>query len=394
MLYRYLALDPRGRETRGTAEAGSPADARALLRGKGLQAFQVEEILPKASGSFRGGWAGLSGRRLDRLAEGTRYLALLLRTGIPLAQALSVLSQQVTDPPFREVLADLAARVREGASFDQALSVHPRVFPALYVQVASAGALAGELPRVLLELSEHYVRQKDLRDRVLSALLYPFLMALVGTGVLGFLLAFVVPRVTSVLLEQGQVLPWPTELLLWASTLVTERAWIVLPVLLAAALVGARFARTTAGGRFLDRLMLGLPVMGDLYRKQSVARWAGTMSTLLGTGIPVTQALGIARGVAGSVLLSEEIGRLESESLRGSRLLPPAVGFVAGVGEEAGELDRVLADVSIAFGKEVQVATGRLTELLNPVLIVGLGLVVGFIVAAVLLPITDFSKIR
>jgi general secretion pathway protein F len=399
VLYRYEAVDPTGKMTTGTAEAGSPADARALLRDRGLIAYEVEQARAEKEKKTGGGvsWLNLSGRRLDLLTQTTRHLALLLRAGVPLGQALGVLVQQIQDKPFREILEQVASRVKEGTDVDAALAAHPRYFPELYIHVVRAGVQAGELPKVLVELAAYYTRQKKLRDRVVSALTYPALMCLVGALVLVFLLAFVVPKVTNVLLEQKRALPWPTEVLLWVSGTVTQYWWAILPAAAAAGYGAIRFVR----GR--DRILFRVPVVGDLFRKQIVARWAGTMSTLLTSGIPVAQALAVVRGAVGSAAMADDIARLErevtegaslSDALKRSRVLPPAVGFVAGVGEESGELHEVLREIAESYNDEVDVASGRLTDLLNPVLIVVLGLVVGFIVAAILLPITDFSNIQ
>jgi len=406
MLYRYVALDSSGKTAAGTAEAGSPADARALLRDRGLMAHTLDEAVRKEGGRGRRGevsWTNLSGKRLDLLAQAVRHLALLLRAGLPLAQALTVLAHETRDSSFRSVLEDVACRVREGMAIDEALSSHPRYFPELFVHVARAGVQAGELPKVLVEVAAYYARQKKLRDRVVSALTYPALMCLVGALVLVFLLAFVVPRVTEVLLAEKRALPWPTEVLLVVSGFVSQYWYLALGIATMAAMGLGWLRRTTFGRRMIERSLLLVPVLGNLYRHQAVARWSGTMATLLASGIPVAQALGVVRGTAGSVLLAEDIGRIErevvegvsfSEAVKRSRILPSSVGFVAGVGEEAGDLDKVLREVADSFNEEVDVTSSRLTDLLNPVLIVVLGLVVGFIVAAILLPITDFSQIR
>ncbi len=409
MLYRYDAMDLTGKAASGTAEAGSPADARAQLRDRGLMAFRMEEAVPVPEGgrpARRGGrisWLNLSGRKLDLLSQHTRELALLLRTGVPPVQALGVLAAQVEDAAFRRILEDIASRVREGEALDGAFAAHPGYFTDLYVHVVRAGTQMGELPRVLASLSAYYQRQKKLRDRVVSALTYPALMSLVGLLVLIFLLTFVVPRVTAVLLEQKKSLPWPTEVLLLASGFVTEWWWAALGGVAILGIIARRLLGTDIGQRLADRATLRLPIVGKLFRKQAVARWAGTMSNLLASGIPVAQALSIVRGAVGNRALADEVGRLEKEVLEGSslsgalkrsRLLPPSVGFMAGVGEEAGDLEGVLREVAQNYDEEVEVVSGRLTEILNPVLVVFLGLIVGFIVAAILLPITDFSKIQ
>jgi general secretion pathway protein F len=406
VLYRYEAVDSAGKTSAGTAEAGSPADARAQLRDRGLIAYEVRQAQPegkKASKPKGVSWLNLSGRRLDLLTQSMRHLALLLKAGVPLGQGLGVLAQQIEDRPFREAVEQVASRVKEGSDFDAALAAHARYFPDLVIHVVRAGVQAGELPKVLIELAAYYTRQKKIRDRVVSALTYPALMCMVGGLVLVFLLGFVVPKVTSVLLEQKRVLPWPTEVLLWISGVVTEYWWVLVPAVVVLGFGLLRFFATDRGRRLRDRILLRVPVLGDLFRKQIVARWAGTMSTLLSSGIPIAQALSAVRGAVGSAALADDIGRLEeevlggaslSEALKRSRVLPAAVGFVAGIGEESGDLTEVLRDVADSYNDEVDVASGRLTDLLNPVLIVVLGLVVGFIVAAILLPITDFSNIQ
>jgi type II secretory pathway component PulF len=403
MLYRYEALDTAGKVTKGTEEAGSPVEARAGLRDRGLLPTELSPLRADKPGSSGPAWVGLSGRRLDLVAGATRHLALLLRTGVPLGQALEVLAGQSEDRGFGMALRDVALRVKEGSEVGEALSAQGRYFPPLLVEGIRAGVEAGDLPRVLVDMAAHYARQKKMRDRLISAITYPALMSAVGVLVLVFLLAFVVPKVTAILLEQERALPWPTIVLLAASDFLSSFGWAILP---GVALAIAFLVRLTWQGRgrfWRDRALLALPVVGGLVRKQVVARWAGTMSTLVASGLPVVQALRASRGAVGNGALEAELFRLEeeivsgsslSQALAGCRLLPPALGLVAGVGEEAGDLSGALREVADTYDQEVEVAATRLTDLLNPVLIVVLGVVVGFIVAAILLPITDFSNVQ
>ncbi len=408
-LFKYEALDSSGNTVRGTLDAGTPAEARSSLRERGLHAKSladaiasstIAKINAKQQGSS---WSGFSGRRLDLLSEFSRHLSMLLKTGLPLTQALSVLSEQVEDVRFRNVLQDVAIRVREGASLDESLSCHPKYFPELAVCVARAGAAAGSLPHVLSELSTYYLRQKRLRDKVVSALTYPALMSSIGILVLTFLMAFVVPKVTAVLLEQQHALPWPTEVLLFISTFIQNWWPALILTVVGLAVLGNAIIKTNSGRRMLDGMLLKLPVLGNLFKKQAVARWADTMSNLIFSGIPVAQALAVVRNAVGNKVLEDEIILLEKAVLEGRDLsdaikqgsaLPKSIGFVVGVGEESGELARVLKDVAAGYNEEVEVVSGRLTDLINPILIVFLGLVVGFIVAAILLPITDFSQVQ
>ena len=414
-LFRYEALNADGRKVRGTTDADTAVEARASLRGKGLETVRLEAAAIRAARAAKqdndatpatqvgSDWRNWGGKRLDQLATFSRHLAMLLRTGLPLAQALSVLSEQFEETRFREVVQDLSTRVREGASLDQALQEHPKYFPALFLCMTRAGAASGSLAKVLSKVAAYYGRQKQLFDRLVSAVTYPILMGLVGLTVLIFLMAFVVPKVTEVLLEQKRVLPWPTEVLLAVSGFLQNWWWAVLLGLLLLVIGVRAFFRTHVGRLLFDRLLLRIPFFGGLIRKQAVARWADTMGNLLASGIPVAEALTTVRGALGNLVLAKEVERMESaiiegqdlsEALKVSPHFPKSLGFVVGVGEEAGELPQVLDEVASGYNEEVTVQSGRVADALTPVLIVFLGLVVGFIVAAILLPITDFSQIQ
>ncbi|MCZ7648082.1 MAG: type II secretion system F family protein [Planctomycetota bacterium] len=404
-LFRYVALDAHGRTVKGTADAGTPAEIRAALRSQGLHTTRLEPFVRTTS---RGpvhlpDWLASGGRQLDRLAAFSRQLAMLLKAGLPLAQALDVLGRQLEERCLRELAQDLAVRVREGDSLDAALAAHPRAFPKLFVAVARAGAASGQLGPVLSTMAAFYTRKKRLRDKVVSALTYPALMCGIGFLVLAFLMAFVVPKVTAVLLEQQRVLPWPTEVLLALSGLIQDYWWALLLGMGWLGWIFSVLLRSERGRRGLDRILLAVPVIGELLRKQAIAHWADTMSHLLASGLPAAQALSIAHEALGNRVLAADLSQLErrilegqslSEALKASAFLPPAVGFAAGVGEESGDLAGVLREIAEGYHEEVGLVAGRLTDLVNPILIVVLGLLVGFIVAAILLPITDFSQVQ
>jgi len=216
-------------------------------------------------------------------------------------------------------------------------------------------------------------------------------------------LRFVVPKGTAVLLEQKRALPWPTQALLATSNFIQDWWWALIAAGALSAWCMSIVLRSESGRRTFDRLLLSLPVIGDLFRKQAVARWADTMSNLLQSGIPVAQSLSVVKGALGNRVLAEDVEALEkaiidgkdlSAALKGSKALPQSIAFAVGVGEESGELARVLRDVAQSYNEEVELVSGRLTDLVNPVSIVFLGLLVGFIVAAILLPITDFSNVQ
>lgn len=405
--YRYEALDASGVIIRGTMDAGTPAEARAALRERGFHTRNLEPAVAVTTAKPKESTGALTwdftGRRLKLLSEFSRHLAMLLKSGLPLAQSLAVLSDQIENQSFKEVVQDVSTRIRDGASLDEALSAHPRDFPEFYICIARSGAASGNLAHVLANVATYYTRQRALRDKVISALLYPFIMAIVGFIVIVFLMAFVVPRVTAVLIEQRRALPWPTEVLLATSNFVVNWWWVVLAAAVLLALLFRRLAVVPAVQAYLDRLLLTLPIVGNIKKKQAVARWSDTMSNLLASGIPVLQALSVVKNVLDNRVLRNEVETLESAVLNGedlsaalksSKYLPRSLGFVVAVGEESGDLPRVLHELAQSYNEEVEITSGRLTEIVNPVMIVFLGLIVGFIVAAILLPITDFSQVQ
>lgn len=406
-LYRYEALNTAGKAVTGTADAGTPAEARANLRDMGLYTTRVELAVAPDEIGARGGVASqigrsLGGKRLELLAGFSRHLSMLLKAGLPLAQCLEVLANQFEDKRFREVIRDIETRVREGAAFHEALAIHPKHFPDLFVCVARAGSASGNLAEVLQSIAAYYTRQKRLRDKVVSALTYPALMSTIGLMVLIFLMAYVVPKVTSVLLEQNRALPWPTEVLLFISGFFQDWWWAVLLAVAFGGWLLSAILRSDRGAFTVDKMLLSLPILGELFRKQAIARWADTMSNLLSSGLPVAQALSLVGNSMGNRVLRHEVAKLEdavmegsdlSLALKQSRYLPASIGFAVGVGEQSGDLSRVLSDLADGYNEELEVVSGRLADMINPVLIVFLGLIVGFIVAAILLPITDFSQV-
>jgi general secretion pathway protein F len=410
--YRYEALDDSGNVVQGTMDAGTPAELRANLRQAGLHTRKLDLAVAKSApqpataatsvASTTSNWY-VSGARLALLSEFSRHLALLLRSGLPLTESLAVMSDHIEHTAFREVIRDVNVRVREGATLDAALTAHPKYFPEFFICVARAGLASGRLAEVLSAVGSYFARQKRLRDKVISALTYPFLMMFVGINVIVFLMAYVVPRVTTVLLEQRQTLPWPTEVLLFISNFAVNWWWLLIVLFSVCWLLIRQALRSPAGRMQLDGLLLRTPVVGNLVRKQAVARWADTMSNLMASGIPVLQSLSIVKNVLGNKALVDEVTRLEkavieggdlSAALKTCRYLPRSLGFVVAVGEETGDLPRVLGEVAESYNEEVEVMSSRLAELVNPVMIVFLGLAVGFIVAAILLPITDFGQIQ
>ncbi len=397
-IFAYRGLQPDGRAVRGVIEADSARGARARLRRDGIFPTEVQEESPRASGA---GWARVRGRiSTAELALLSRQLGTLIGAGVPIVEALGAVGEQSERPAVTRVLSHVRDRVTQGASLADALAEHPSVFSQLYVGMVRAGEAAGALDLVLDRLATYTESQTRLAAKVRGALAYPLLMAVVSTGIVGFLLGFVVPRVTKIFAEQHQALPLPTRLLLGISGLVASGWWLIALLALggAAALVAAR--RRPAARLWLDRRLLEAPYIGGVLSRVAAARFARTLATLLESGIPLLAALDVAGSVTGHPAMEGAVaaaraavreGEALAPPLRRSRVFPPLLVHMIAVGEGSGELETLLARAAESYEQEVESSLGTVTAVLEPAMILVMGGVVLFIVLAILLPIFEIN---
>jgi general secretion pathway protein F len=301
------------------------------------------------------------------------------------------------------VLRDVREKVTQGASLADALAFHPAYFGELFVNMVKAGQAAGTLDVVLKRLADYMQKQNRMRARVKAALAYPVVMLFIGTLVVIGLMTFVVPRILAVIKAAGKgqaTLPLPTQILIGASRLVADWWWAFLLVLFLVWLT-YRGALRSEGFRYQrDRFLLRVPVVGDLLKKQAVSRFAVTLATLLRSGVPALHALTIVKNVVDNQVLARVVGEVHDRILEGadiagplkkSGIFPPVVGYMISIGEQSGQLEEMLERIAESYDEELDVATTKFTSILEPILIVFMAVVVGFIVLAVLLPIMDIG---
>jgi general secretion pathway protein F len=400
-VYTYKAFTTAGQLKSGIADADSPREARLKLRRDGLlvtDIAEVEGLARKKSSRWRQ-------RRMRRLTarempQATRQLATLLGSGIALNDALKALVEQIETPALETVFRDVREKITQGASFAEALEQHPGVFPPLFVSMVRAGEAAGNTDVVLERLAQFMLKQSRMKNRVIAALLYPLIMVGVGSIVVTVLMTKVVPKLIVLVESRGGELPGPTALLKSISEFLGAYWYLLLlAVVLANMAVGA-VRRTPAGRYRTDRILLGLPIFGDLFKKQAISRFAVTLSTLLKTGVPVLEALRIVRDIVGNSVLQRVLDDLHKAILQGadiatplkrSGVFPPAVGYMIAVGEQSGELERVLDRLAEAYETEVEIATERLTAVIEPVMILIMAVLVAFIVMAIVLPMLQLG---
>ena len=400
-VYTYKAFTTGGQLKSGIADADSPREARLKLRRDGLlvtDLAEVEGITRKKTSRFR--QMRLRRRTARELPQTTRQLATLLRSGIALNDALKALVEQIETPVLEAVFRDVRERIGQGASFAEALEQHPGVFPPLFISMVRSGEAAGNTDVVLERLALFMQKQSRMKNRVVAAMIYPMIMLLVGTIVVIILMTKVVPKLIVLVESRGGELPGPTALLKATSDFLASYWYLLLAGLILINMSVGAIRRTPAGRYRTDQILLGLPIFGDLFKKQAISRFAITLSTLLKTGVPVLDALRIVRDVVGNSVLARVLDDLHSAILRGadiatplkrSGIFPPAVGYMIAVGEQSGELEHVLDRLAEAYETEVEVATERLTAVIEPIMILLMAVVVAFIVMSIILPMLQLG---
>jgi type II secretory pathway component PulF len=396
-VFTYRALDPRQRTQSGTVAADTPASARQALRARGLAIASVEPVRPQTARRWRLPW---SKGNQEQVAELWRNLAVLLQAGVPLADALSVCLRQQRGP-IQTALRQLHESVTSGQPFAEALALHPHWFDALTRAIVQVGERSGFLAGALAELADYQARRRAVANRLGTALIYPVILCLVGTAVVIFLMSHVVPQLVEVLAAAGRELPAPTRLLKALSDALMRYGPVLLLAFCALALSTAACRRTRRGKRLLERCLMSLPVLGDLLRKAWVARISLMLSTMLRADVRFTEALRTVRHGLPHRLYADELERLESaieagadigQPLRDSRLIPPLVVHLLAIGQESGELPRMLEQLRASYEKEVNLALSRFLAVLEPALILVLAVVIGFVVFATLLPILETTR--
>ena len=421
-IFEYKALTSSGKTKKGIVDADTARDARSKLRSDHMHVTEMWEVADKKSKkdksvskktrslpAKKGKPGGLLSKEIELfqpkistrdLATFTRQFSTLLRSGIQLADALNALVEQCADPHLERVLRNVKEEITSGNNLAEAMAKHPRFFSDLYVNMVRAGEASGRLDVVLTRIADYLQKQASLKGKVLAAITYPAIMVIVGMAVVIFLMSYVVPRITQILKDRGQPLPFITEILMTASDF-TKAYWIYV---LLAMFIGGFFLKsligTDAGRLKFDALLLRLPIFGTLFSKQAISRFALTFSTLLKSGLPALDSLKIVALVVNNAKLTQVINNIHARIIEGadiatpirkSKVFPPMVGYMVSVGEQSGQLEEILDRIAESYEEELDLTIQRLTSMIEPIIIILLAVVVGFIIAAVLLPLLDFS---
>jgi general secretion pathway protein F len=332
----------------------------------------------------------------------TRQLATLIGAGFPLVSALDALVPQTKSHGFKKILAQIKNLIVEGNSFAQALSKYPGAFSPLYVNMVRAGETSGTLEIVLEQLADITEKQQALMNRIQTALAYPIFMMVIGTIVLLVLLIYIVPSITSIFADMDQVLPTPTRILIFLSEFFKSYWWSILIVLVAIGVFFNRAKKTAKGRYWIDKTTLLLPGMGILAKKLAVARFARTLGSLLDNGVSMLIAMDIVKNIAGNILIADSVetaaievgnGQGLGAALSGSGIFPQLSIQMIQVGEQSGQLENMLSKIADVYENEVETNILRLTSYLEPVMILVMGSIVGFIVLSICLPIFEMNQL-
>ena len=390
-IFEYKAIGPDNATKKGIIDADTPRDARLKLKKERLYVTDLRE--KKKEGERKLQIRGVTGvttvnkQRTEQIAAVTRQMASLLQAGIPLAEALRMVIEQAPDKRIESAFRDIREKVTQGMPFGDAVLQHPAYFTDLYSTMVKAGESSGALEKVLGRLAGFLQAQTKLKNKVGAAMIYPTVMICVGTVVVAVLMTLVVPNVTRLIQKRGEALPLPTEILITVSNFLVSYWLAVMVGLIALAVAFQLFVNSEKGRLAWDKFKLSVPVFGDLMRKQSMARFSITLSTLLRSGVPALQAIDVTRNVLDNKVLQNALQEVHDKVLEGADIstpmknsgaFPPTVSYMIGVGEQAGNLEEMLERVAQTYDEEVDLAT--------------LAVVVAGIVVAIVLPLMQLQR--
>lgn len=407
-VYHYRGYRNDGGPAAGIIDAENAKVARLKLRKDGVFPTDVVEqgqSSARRQDGSRVKTAYQPGRSAtltsSDLALMTRQFATLLVAGLPLVEALGVLVDQTDKKSTKALFADIREQIRGGKSLSAVLETYEKDFSQIYVHMVRAGEASGALDQILFRLTEFLEKQAALKHKVTNAVLYPLLMLVVGVSVLFFLMTFVVPKITAVFADMNQALPWPTIVLMSASSFFADYWMMVLGLVAGGIFLIRRTVQTEKGRTAADRLILRLPLIGDVARMVSISRLASTLATMLASGVQLLEALDVSKRVMNNRVLEEAVegarqnireGETIADPLKRSGEFPALVTHMIAVGERSGEMEEMLRRVSQIYDGEVDRVITRLTSLMEPIMILAMGLIVFFIVVAILLPIFEMGQ--
>lgn len=392
--FKYRAMNSEGNKIEGIYEGQSQNDVLSMISSNGYYPLMIEEIKDNGNIQFK-----INKKvKIKDIAIFCRQFYTMLNAGLPLTNCLNVLANQVEHPRLREAVGEIEEEVKKGNSLSSSMKKYRDVFPDLLVSLVEAGEVSGNLDTILLRMANHYEKENKVNNKVKGAMIYPIVLSVVAISILIFILTYVMPTFMNLFNQTGTKLPWNTKLLLWLSNALSNHFILCAVVVLAAVLGIKYYCKTDSGTLFMSKLKLNLPIIRKLNQKIIVSRFTRTLSTLLASGITLVQALQIVSTVVGNKIaetslinIKEKVVRGEGlySSIREESIFPEMLSSMVKIGEETGSLDDILNKTADFYDEEVETTIQSTVALLEPILIVVMGLVIGFIILSIMLPMYD-----
>jgi type IV pilus assembly protein PilC len=396
-MYTWEGRTRGGAVHQGEIEANTRDAAIAILR---QQRIVVTAIRPKPKDLRLPGFGGKVSEK--ELVLFTRQFSTMIDAGLPLVQCLDILSKQTENKTFAKTIVEIKREVEGGSTFADTLRKYPKIFDDLYVNLVRAGEIGGVLDTTFARLAGYIEKARSLKGKVKSAMIYPSAIIFVAVSVITFLMIFVIPVFAEMFQDFGGTLPWPTQLVIGLSNFTKTYILLAIPVLIVAGFAFKQYYRTETGKRMVHRTLLKLPVLGSVLQRAAIARFSRTLSTLLSSGVPIIDSLDITAHTAGNKVLEEAVlasigsvkeGQTLATPLATHPVFPPMVVQMVEIGDVTGELDTLLSKIADFYEEEVDRAVEALTAMLEPMMMVFLGVVLGFIIVAMYLPIFKMASL-
>ncbi|WP_425448621.1 type II secretion system F family protein [Dethiothermospora halolimnae] len=394
-VYKYTAMTKSGDKTESTYTANSETEVLAMLRDSGHFPIKVQEMVEKKEISLGDIFNKV---KTKDIAIFCRQFYTMLNAGVTIVNCLDILRHQTENKKLRKVIGDVYEDVQKGLTLSEALKKHKKTFPSLFINMVEAGELSGTLDTVMNRMATHYEKEYKINNKIKGAMVYPIILSIVAIGVVIFLLTFVMPTFMGMFTGSGVELPWPTKILLSISDWLQSYWYIFIGALLIL-IVGLGYYGKTDNGRFIiDNMKLKIPVVKNTSEKVITSRFTRTLSTLLVSGVPLIDALEIVSKVVNNKVVEKKMNSVKEEVQKGASLskpvkntgvFPPMVDSMIEIGEESGSLDDILDRTANFYDEEVETAIQKMTTMLEPIMIVVMAVIIGFIVIAMALPMFD-----
>lgn len=402
-IYSYKGLDKTGKEIKNSIDSDSLNSAKAKIRAMGIMLIEISE---QKSHKKSAGSSGISFGQtvsIQDLSLMTRQLATLIKAKIQIVEAFSALVDQTENEKLKAILAEVKQKINEGSSLANALSDYPKVFDNVYVNMVDAGESSGTLQVVLLRLADFTEAHVKLKNKVKGAMTYPIIMMVVGSLMMGIIFIFVIPKITKIFETMKKELPLQTEICIWISQFLKSYWWAVIIAAFAASVFFKKYISSRKGKSKWDAFLLKLPVIGNLVTMVNVSRFCSTLATLLNSGVPILAALRIVKNLIGNVHMQKAVeearinvseGASLAAPLVRSGLFPTMVTHMMTLGEKSGELEDMLKIIAENYEDQVDSKLNGLTSILEPIMLVGMGLAVAFIIFSVVVPMMELNSIH